>query len=84
MADMLSQSKSIGWLYGMRKSVSSRFSQMVSAVAAASARYSDSVDDLATVFCFLTVQEMRVLPRKVQCPVVDFRVLGSPAQSASE
>ncbi|PKU81507.1 hypothetical protein MA16_Dca007614 [Dendrobium catenatum] len=61
-----------------------RRNHTISDVRAASERYSDSVDDRATVCCFLTVHETKVLPRKEQKPDVDFRETGSPAQSASE
>ncbi|PKU65123.1 hypothetical protein MA16_Dca004738 [Dendrobium catenatum] len=57
---------------------------MTSEVRAARERYSDSVDDRATVCFFLTVHEMSVLPRNEQYPEVDFLEFGSPAQSASE
>ncbi|PKU65770.1 hypothetical protein MA16_Dca019752 [Dendrobium catenatum] len=53
-------------------------------VRAASDLYSDSVDDRATVCCFLTVHETKVLPRKEQNSEVDFRETGSPAQLATE
>ncbi|KAI0523040.1 hypothetical protein KFK09_005430 [Dendrobium nobile] len=46
---------------------------MTSEAAADSDLYSASVEDLATVACFLTVQEMRFGPRKVQNPEMDFR-----------
>lgn len=45
--------------------------------------YSASVDDFATVVCFLEHHEMIVEPRNVQCLVMGFRSAESAAQSAS-
>ena len=50
----------------------------------AKARYSASVEDRATVVCFLDDQEMGEGPRKTKRPVVERRLEGSPAQFASE
>ena len=47
------------------------------------ALYYASVDDRATVFCFLYRQEMRESPIKTQNPVTDLLVALHPAQSAS-
>ena len=57
----------------------------VSSVAVdAMERYSASVLDLATVDCFLALQDIQLPPRKVQNPVVERRLVGQPAQSALE
>jgi hypothetical protein len=47
------------------------------------ARYSASVEDLETRSCFLHLQEIKALPKNIHQPVVDRRVSGHPAQSAS-
>ena len=47
------------------------------------ARYSDSVDDLDTVVCFLVFHEIRALPIKMQYLVTDHLVIDR-AQSASQ
>lgn len=50
----------------------------------AMARYSASMEERETIFCFLLFQELRGLPRKTQSSVVDLRSTRSPAKSASE
>ena len=42
-------------------------------------RYSASALDRDTVDCFLALQEMQLLPRNVQNPVVDRRLIEQPA-----
>jgi hypothetical protein len=49
------------------------FSHDNSAAVFASALYSASVLDRATVACFLQLHEMRFFPRKTQYPPVDRR-----------
>lgn len=51
---------------GRLSSAARRRSQIASEVAAESDLYSTSVEDLATVACFFTVQAMRFGPRKEQ------------------
>ncbi|KAJ0779391.1 hypothetical protein HanPI659440_Chr06g0225971 [Helianthus annuus] len=48
------------------------------------ARYSDSQLDLATVGCFLALQEIKLPPKKIEYPYVERRVSRQRAQSASE
>lgn len=48
------------------------------------ARYSTSLLDLATTFCFLLFQDMMFPPTITQYPEVGRLSLGEPAQSASE
>lgn len=47
-------------------------------------RYSDSVLDLATVGCFFTLHEIRLLPRNTHYPEVERQSSRCPAQSTSE
>jgi len=49
----------------------------------AKARYSASEDDLETVLCFLVFQDIKESPRKMQKPVVEWRVVIQEAQSES-
>ena len=49
----------------------------------AKARYSASVDERDTTFCFLDFQQMREDPRMMQKPVTDLLVSGHLAQSES-
>ena len=58
--------------------------QTISEVVEAKVQYSASALDLATVFCFLAAQEIQSDPKLTQYPVVERRVNGQPAQSASE
>lgn len=58
--------------------------QHSSAVAIARPRYSASVLDFETVFCFLELQETRLEPIWTQYPLVLRLSSGHPAQSASE
>ena len=59
-------------------------SQVISAAVEAMDLYSASALDRATVAYFFALHDMQLLPRKVQKPVVDLRVVGHPAQSALE
>lgn len=65
-------------------SASKHRGQTISVVVEAIARYSASVEDRETTFCFLFFQEIRESPIKIQKLVVDFRSVGSLAQLASE
>jgi hypothetical protein len=47
-------------------------------------RYSNSVLEWATIHFLREDHEMRLGPRKIQKPTVDFRSSGQPAQSAFE
>ena len=47
-------------------------------------RYSASVDERATVDCFLEDQEIGLGPRKTQNPLVERQSCGEPAQFASQ
>lgn len=58
--------------------------QVNSAAAEAIDLYSASALERDTVGCFFALQEIQFPPRKVQTPLVDRRVSGQPAQSASE
>ena len=57
---------------------------MISIVVTAKALYSASVLDRETVDCFRALQEIRLGPRKIQKPPVDFQSSWQLAQSASE
>ena len=56
---------------------------MTSVVALATLLYSASVLERDIVACFFEHQEIRLLPRYMQYPVVDFLSFTSEAQSAS-
>ncbi|KAI0527565.1 hypothetical protein KFK09_003169 [Dendrobium nobile] len=56
----------------MPRSVARRQIHRTSNVAEDRDLYSASIDDLATVFCFFTDQEIKFGPRKVQNPEIDF------------
>jgi hypothetical protein len=58
--------------------------QVNSAAVEAMEMYSASALEQATVDCFLALQEMQLLPKKVQKSVVERLVEGQPAQSKSE
>ena len=47
------------------------------------ARYSDSIEDLETLACFLLFHEINEEPRNMHQPVTERRVSEHPAQSAS-
>ena len=57
---------------------------MISAIAFATALYSASVFDLETVGCFRALQDIKLDPRKIAKPPVDFRSSKDPDQSALE
>ena len=57
---------------------------MSSAKMDAMEQYSVSALDRDIVDCFLALQEMQLLPKNVQNPVVDRWLKEQPAQSASE
>jgi hypothetical protein len=57
---------------------------MTSAVAFASALYSNSMLDLETICYFHELQDTRFAPRKMAKPLVDLLSSGHPTQSASE
>lgn len=57
---------------------------MTSQVVRAISLYSDSTDDLETTLCFLSFQDIGLLPMKTQYPLVDLLVIGKPAQSKSQ
>lgn len=56
---------------------------MMPIVAVAMARYSTSVENHVTVFCFFTVQTIGVLPSMRQEPVVDLRLVELLAPNGS-
>ena len=68
----------------MPKSLSRKVNQVISAVAWAIARYSASELDRDIVLCFFAHQDMMLDSKKVQYPVVERRIIGHPAQSASQ
>ena len=57
----------------MLSSLSKFVIQLSSTVVVAMARYSASVVDRATIFCFLELQLIRLAPRKIIYPDVDVR-----------
>lgn len=84
IAAWLSQNRRAGWEQGKCNSERSRRIQGSSLAVAAKARYSTSAEDREIVVCFLAFQDIDESPRKMQKPVVDFRVSGQDPQSASE
>lgn len=86
MAEILSQ-KSVGYkVEGLEypSSENKDLTHIISDAADATARYSASVEDLATDFYFLEDQEIGTEPIYNINPVVENLSEGSPAQSASE
>ncbi|KAJ0481370.1 hypothetical protein HanIR_Chr13g0641831 [Helianthus annuus] len=69
---------------GTRSSRRRLRSQLVSATALATPRYSASALDQEMVGWRFEDQEMRLSPVKMQYPDVDLRESGQPPQSASE
>lgn len=65
------------------RSLSKNVTQATLVVVAYIALYSASVLDPQTVFFFLEHQEMHVVPKNTQTPMVDFLVSRQPAQFAS-
>jgi hypothetical protein len=68
----------------MRSSCRTDCIHISSVVASAMALYSTSVLDRDTVFCFLAHQDIKLGPKKIAKPPVDFLSSEQPAQSASE
>lgn len=68
----------------IRISFNKTLRQGVSTAVWARALYSTSVDDWASVPCFLALQVTGEAPRKTQKPVVEHQYVGIPAQSASK
>lgn len=60
------------------------YNHVISQVVCASAWYSASADDLATVCCFFVCQEIKLSLRKMANPVMDRLVVGQEAQYESE
>ena len=83
MAERLSQYRIGVPEIGTCKNCNNCLIQSISATVVDSARYSASVEERDTIFCFLKDHEMGFEPRKTTSPVVDLLSLGSPAQSAS-
>ena len=84
MAPILSHQRTAAFGCEIPNSVRRLCTQMTSAVALARALYSASVLDLDTVACFLALHEIRLEPRKIAKPHVDFLSSEHPAQSALE
>ena len=63
----------------MRNSLKRMRSQDTSVVVVARAQYSASVEERATMVCFLEDQEIREGPRNTRRPIVERRLEGSPA-----
>lgn len=66
------------------RSWSSTHSLNSSAAVWAKHRYSDSVEESATVDCFLKHHDMGLRPKYTQYPVIDLWSSGFPTQSASQ
>ena len=79
-----SDSDGIGDGIGEQISLCNLFIHMASLQDSVHAIYSASVDDKATVGCFLDFQVIAAFPRIKAYPDVDFRVLISLAQSESQ
>ena len=84
MAPRLSENKVGGDYIGIRSSDNSDFTHCGSATATAMARYLASVEERATIRCFVELQEIGLVPRKIRKAPVEVRSSGLPAQSASE
>lgn len=84
IALILSHHMSGAWCRKILRSRRSRRSHERLAAVSARLRYSDSVDDRATVCCFLTLQEIGLVPKYIHYPLVERQSIGSPAQSASQ
>ena len=68
----------------MFKLLTNRRNQIASCAANDMAMYSASVDDNATTPCFFDIQDTVAPPSMKMKPDLDFLVIVSPAQSASE
>ena len=68
----------------MPRSLKRKESHVSSTTVDAMERYTASALDLATIDCFLALQDIQLPPRKVQNHVVERQLVGQPAQSASE
>ena len=66
MAPMLSHQRTCGDAHDCPSSCRRDWSHFTSAAAFARALYSASVLERATVTCFLQLQEMRFVPKKIQ------------------
>ena len=84
MAPRLSKNKVGDNYIGARSSDNNDFTHCNSAATATIARYSASVEERATVRCFVELQEIRLTPRKIRKEHVDVRSSGLLAQFASE
>ena len=60
------------------------FTHCSSVALTAIARYLTSVEERATVCCFVELQEIRLALRNIRKALVEVRSSGLPAQSASE
>ena len=63
--------------------VNNQRNQTISFLVVGIARYSTSVQNQETSFCFLLFHKIGDPPRKMQKPVIDSRSVGSPTQSTS-
>lgn len=66
-----------------RKSENKEFSHTSSAAAVAKQQYSASILEREIIACFFEPHVIRLPPKKIQKPEVDFRSSGSDAQLAS-
>lgn len=69
-----------GYITSLSKNVSHWTSQHI----VASALYSVSDEDLDTIFCFFVFHEINESPRKMQFPMVEWRVKTHETQSESK
>ena len=81
---VLSVWSGVAEVWGNPRSASKPWSQRISEQAEDMARYSDSVEDLETLSCFFAFPRDERFTQIHHQPVVDQRVFGHPAQSASE
>ena len=84
MAPRLSENIVGGDYIETRSSDSSEFTHCSSIAAAAMTQYSASVEDRATVHCFVELQEIGLAPRNMRKAHVEVRSSGLPTQSTSE
>jgi len=83
VAPTLSHNNNGGFVSGICSSDKRFVIHIISVVVVATARYSASVEDLATVRCFLESQEMGLPPRYIRYVDVEVRSSVFPPQSAS-